>query len=73
MVDPQIHIDGLHEFVMVARREIEGMPEEISPVMVIALTISRDENGIATRMDRAEIRRVAWEAAGPKRELITLM
>lgn len=72
-LDPTIHVDGTNEFVMVAKREIEDMPEEISPRMVIALMIVRDVSGIARRLNRAEIRKAVWDESGPRRELIALI
>lgn len=71
-VDVAQTADGLREFVIVARRQLDPELWEIYLPAVIALTISRDESLIASRLDRAEIDARAWEASSPKRTLIAL-
>lgn len=68
--------DNIHEFVAVGRRQISGVPEdlaeEICPPVILALQIARDQYGISSRVNYAEIGLRAWVRAKPKVTLIAL-
>jgi hypothetical protein len=58
-----------YDFVAVSRRAVREIPEY--PVTIIALQIER-VNGVAYRVNIAEIGEDNWLAAGPVRSLIAL-
>ena len=58
------------EFIMIGRRAIKEIPD--FPAVVLALQICW-ENGIAYRLNIAEIQETAWRNARPSRKLIALM
>lgn len=60
---------GLREFVAVGRRAIAEIPD--LPAVVLALQI-RWENGLASRVNIAEIEESAWIAAEPAWKLVAL-
>jgi hypothetical protein len=60
---------GLQEFVAVGRRAVAEIPD--LPAVVLALQI-RWENGLASRVNIAEIEETAWIAAEPAWKLIAL-
>ena len=68
--------DGLQEFVAVGRRQVVGVPEtlaeDICPPVILALQIDRDQFGISSRVNYAEINLKAWMHAEPKIALIAL-
>ena len=67
---------GLQEFVAIGQRQIPGIPEhmaeEICPPVILALQIERDQYGISSRLNYAEIGLKAWVQANPKRGLVAL-
>lgn len=66
-------LSGRHEFIALGRQDL-GIEElrELFPPKVIAMQI-RWEDGIAYRVNIAEIDQAAWEAAEPEWKLIALM
>lgn len=68
--------DQLQEFVAIGQRQILGIPEEmiedICPPAILALQIERDQYGISSRINCAEIIRKAWLHAEPKESLVVL-
>ena len=68
--------DQLQEFVAIGKRQIHGIPEDMvedicSPVILV-LQIERDQYGISSRINCAEINRKAWLHAEPKETLVVL-
>lgn len=63
-------LSGLQEFVAVGRRAIAEIPD--MPAVVLALQI-RWEDGLASRVNIAEIEEEAWIGAEPTQKLIALM
>lgn len=67
---------GLQEFVAIGQRQIPGVPEymaeEICPPVILALQIERDQYGISSRLNYAEIGLKVWVHANPKRGLVAL-
>ena len=68
--------DGLKEFVAVRQRQIleipESLAENICPPFILALQIDRDQYGIASRVNYAEIGLQAWMHAEPRVALVAL-
>ena len=68
--------DSLYEFVAIGHRQILGIPEslaeEICPPVVLALQVERNQHGICSRMNYAEIALKAWMHVEPKRALVAL-
>lgn len=68
--------DELKEFVAVGQRQILGIPEslaeDICPPFILALQIDRDQYGIASRVNYAEIGLKAWMHAEPRVALVAL-
>ena len=68
--------DRLQEFVAIGQRQIpsvaEDMADEICPPVILALQIERDQYGISSRVNFAEISLKAWTQANPKRGLVAL-
>lgn len=66
----------MHEFLAVGQRRILGIPEslaeEICPPAILALQIQRDEHGICSRANAAEIDLKAWTRAEPRKVLVVL-
>ena len=68
--------DQLQEFVVIGERQILGVPEDmiddICQPVILALQIERDQYGISSRINRAEINRKAWLHVQPKETLVVL-
>ena len=64
------------EFVAIGRRQIGGIPEslaeEICPPAILALQVERDQYGVCSRVNYAEIDLKAWMRGESKRSLIAL-
>ena len=68
--------DPLQEFVAIGERQILGIPEDmiedICPPVILVLQIERDQYGVSSRINCAEINRRAWLHAEPKEILVVL-
>ena len=68
--------DQLQKFVAIGRRQVVGVPqslaEDICPPAILALQIERDQYGICSRVNYAEISLKAWMHAKPKVTLVAL-
>ena len=68
--------DRLQEFVAIGQRQIIDIPErlaeEICPPVILALQIERDQYGICSRVNYAEIGLKVWMQAKPERTLVAL-
>ena len=68
--------EQLQEFVAIGKRQILGIPEDmiddICPPVILVLQIERDQYGISSRINCAEINRKAWLQAEPKETLVVL-
>lgn len=68
--------DRLQGFVALGRRQIVGIPEslaeEICPPVTLALQIERDEYGVSSRVNYADINLKSWMHAEPKVALVAL-
>ena len=66
----------IQEFVAVGQRQILGLPEnmvdDVCPPVILALQIGRNPQGIASRVNYAEISLKAWRRTEPKAVLIAL-
>lgn len=70
--------DEIHtaEFLAIGRREMPPVPEEfqdeIGPPMVLALQVERNDAGIYSRVNFAEIRESVWERVRSDAKLVAL-